>query len=183
MSDPLRLQAAAPWASAITAIHDLLTRLRIEHLFVGGAGEAAWTGSEVSGGTIDVLAALAPERKSQVPMMASNNGFIVDRDAVEAADELDLIPLGWNSDGQVVRIHVLVASNALYGRMFRSATTASFGEGEVGIPAAEDVVLMMLVGERSREAIDAVVDAAGGAFDRARLNDKLRSIGLPGSVL
>lgn len=183
MSEPLHLRAASPWAAAIEAVHDLLNRLKMDHLFVGTVGEYAWRGNEVASGSIDVLAALTPERKAQIPMMASNRGFIVDRDTVEAAAELDVVPIGWESEGFPIRIHVLVASNALYGRMFQTPVAAKMGQTMLQVPSAEDVVLMMIVGERRAADIESVAAAAGDTFDRARLNEKLKTIGLSGSLI
>lgn len=183
MTPALTLRAAPAISEAIAAIHDLLGRLKIDHLFVGSVAEAAWTGDELGAGAVDVLAAVTPERKGQIPMMASNRGFIVDRDAVEAADELDLVPLAWGDDGNRVRIHVLIASNALYGRMFTTPVSARSGDLDFFVPAAEDVVLMMLVGDRAAEERARVIEAAGERFDVVTLNTKLRSIGLERNVI
>lgn len=183
MTESLEMRAVGPWRAAIEAVHDLLSRLKMDHMFVGAVGEAAWLGEEIVGGAVDVLAALAPERKAQVPMMASNRGFVVDRDAVEAADELDVVPLAWDTEGVRVRIHVLVASNALYGRMFRTPVPVRMEETEMQVPSAEDVVLMMIVGERNRNDIERLADSAGSRFHRPTLNEKLKSIGLQGSVI
>ena len=183
MSDPLDIRAIGPWKAAIGAIHDLLTRLKMDHMFVGTVAESAWLGDDVVGGPVDVLAALAPERKGQIPMMAGNRGFIVDRDAVEAAAELDIVPLAWETDGVRVRVHVLLASNALYGRMFRTPAAARMDEMEMQVPSAEDVVLMMIVGDRDRAEIERVAMAAAPRFDRDALNTKLVSVGLPGGVI
>lgn len=183
MADPLSITASPPVAAAIGAVHDLLGRLKMDHLFVGSIGEAAWTGDFLMAGPVDVLAAATPERKGQIPMMASNRGFEVDREAVEAADELDLVPLGWDTDGVRVRIHVLLASNALYGRMFTTPVECRLGELDLRVPAAGDVVLMMIVGERPQEHLDRILEAAGDAVDRDTLNQKLRSVGLERSVI
>lgn len=183
MTPALTLRAAPGISDAIAAIHDLLTRLKIDHMFVGAVGEAAWTGSSVDAGSVDVLVMVTPERKGQIPMMASNRGFIVDRDAVEAADELDVVPLAWGDEVSRVRIHVLIASNALYGRMFGAATPATLDELNLLVPSSEDVVLMMMVGDRDERDRRGVIDAAGERFDRERLNVKLRSIGLERNVI
>ena len=183
MTSALALRASPPVQLAIDAIHDLLTRLKIDHLFVGSVGEAAWTGEEVAAGPVDVLVAVTPERKGQIPMMAANRGFLVDRDAVEAADELDLVPLGWPAASGAIRIHVLIASNALYGRMFTTPVEVLSGEIELLVPAAEDVLLMMMVGDRPAGEHRRLIEAAGARFDRDALNVKLRSIGLERNVL
>ena len=113
----LTIHATPRQAAAIAAADDLLAKQRIEHLFLGGVARAAWLGGLVDSGSIDVLALMQAQQKSNVAMMASNRGFHVDRDEVERTAELDLVPLAF--DG--VRVHVLVASNALYARMFAAA--------------------------------------------------------------
>jgi hypothetical protein len=128
---------------------------------------------------------MKPEQKPQVPMMAMNRGFLVDREAVEAADELDLIPMAIESEGVVVRVHVLVASNALYAKMVNDSVGAVAGATPVRVVSAEDLALMILVGDapQSSEQIDRVVAAAGPHFDREKLNEKLMAIGLQRKVL
>src|SRR5437764_374197 len=83
----------------------------------------AWLGGMIDSGSIDVLALMQPQQQNQVAMMANNRGFRVDRDEIEQTEELDLVPLTWPDDDEDVRVHVLVASNALYARMFAAART------------------------------------------------------------
>src|SRR6266581_4062553 len=113
----LTIRAAPGHAAAISAVDDLLAKQRIDHLFLGNVARAAWLGGLVDGGPVDVLGLMQPQQKNNVAMMASHRGFDVDRDEIERTAELDLVPLGF--DG--VRVHVLVASNALYARMFATA--------------------------------------------------------------
>jgi len=89
-------------------------------MFVGSVARSAWLGGLIDSGSIDVLGVMQPQQKNQVAMMASNRGFRVDRDEIDHAEELDLIPLTW-IDEDDVRVHVLVASNALYARMFATS--------------------------------------------------------------
>jgi hypothetical protein len=72
------------------------------------------------------------QQKNNVAMMASHRGFRVDRDEIEATEELDLVPLMFVDEAGDVRVHVLVASNALYARMFASSATARFHGRENG---------------------------------------------------
>ena len=172
----LTIRAAAAHARAIAAIDDLLARQRIEHLFVGAVARAAWLGGQVDSGSVDVLGLMQPQQKNSVAMMAANRGFAVDREEIEATEELDLVPLAFED----VRVHVLVASNALYARMFPAAREARCGEREVKVPAAEDVALMLKMSEDD----DAVRRLAASAeFDRAAYNAKLISIGLGALVV
>lgn len=182
---PLQLTSDDLRAEGIAAIDDLLNRLKIDHAFVGGVARSAWLGGRLDSGSIDVLALLPPERKNQVPMMASNRGFMVDRDAVEAADELDVIPLEWKSGNDSVRIHVLVASNALYAMMVNAAVDGRCGELPLRVASAEDLALMWIVGEEdeSEFLVRRLIDEAGALFDRERLNEKLVSIGLRRKVI
>ena len=172
----LTLEASPRHAAAIAAADDLLGRQRLERLFVGSVARAAWLGGTVDAGPVDVLALMQSQQKSNVAMMAANRGFGVDREELEATDELDLVPLTF--DG--VRVHVLVASNALYARMFASARAAQCGDREIRVPAAEDLALMLEMSE-DHDAVRAL--SAGAGFDRALYNEKLISIGLGALVV
>ena len=164
------LSASPQTARAVAAVTDLLTRLRIEHLFAGGIARAAWLGGDVTG-AIDVIALLKPEQKNQVATMAGNRGFDVDRDEVERCEELDLIPLMFDD----VRVHVLVASNALYGSMFAKAREVTVGELTIKVPSAEDVALLLALGD-DEMAVRALTTMPG--FDQAAYEKKMTSIGL-----
>jgi hypothetical protein len=165
------LSATGPCARAISAVDELLTRLRIEHLFAGAIARAAWLGGDVGRGSVDVIALLKPEQKNQVATMAANRGFNVDRDEVERSEELDLIPLTF--DG--VRVHVLVASNALYGSMFAAAREAPLGDAAIKVPSAEDLALLLALSE-DEAGVRALASSPG--FDRAAYERKMASIGL-----
>ena len=179
----LTIRAAAGHAAAIRAVDELLSRQRIEHLFLGNVARAAWLGGAVDSGSIDVLGLMHAEQKNNVAMMAGNRGFRVDREEIERTAELDLVPLAFHD----VRVHVLVASNALYARMFAGANVGRVlnpsGGGrvenpshiEIRVPSAEDLALLLTMSEDD----DAVRQIAGQPeFDRAMYNEKLISIGL-----
>jgi len=169
------LRATPRHARAVEAVAELLSKLRIESMFVGSVARAAWLGGLIDSGSIDVLGLMQPQQKNQVAMMANNRGFHVDRDEIDQAEELDLIPFNWiDADGDV-RIHVLVSSNALYARMFANARTVPFYEREIRVPSAEDVALLLSMSE-DRDDVRAL--AASEAFDRRAFNEKLVSIGL-----
>ena len=165
------LSVSPPYAGAIRAVADLLTRLRIDHLFAGAVARAAWLGGDVARGSIDVIALLKPEQKNQVATMASNRGFRVDRDEVEQSEELDLIPLTFED----IRVHVLVATNALYGSMFAAAREASVDGVAIKVPSAEDAALLLALAE-DEVGVRALMSLAG--FDRAAYERKMTSIGL-----
>src|SRR6185436_9619336 len=133
------IRAAARHDEAIHAVAELLGKLRIESIFVGSVARSAWLGAEVSEGSIDVLALMQAPQKNQVAMMASNRGFRVERDEIEQSEELDLVPLNHCSAGGDIRVHVLVASNALYGRMVSAGREARIGERPIRIAAPEDL--------------------------------------------
>jgi len=184
----LTIRAAPEYVAAILAVDDLLAKQRIERLFLGSVARAAWLGGMVDTGSVDVLGLMQSQQKNNVAMMASNRGFQVDRDEVERTAELDLVPLTF--DG--VRVHVLVASNALYARMFAGAHVgrvlnpyedeAADGLGTrptLRVPAAEDLALLLTMSDDD----DAVRQlAARPEFDRASYNEKLISIGLRGAI-
>ena len=178
------LRATARYVRAIESTAELLTRLRIESMFVGSVARVAWLGSMIDGGSIDVLALMQPQQQNQVAMMANNRGFRVDRDEIEQTEELDLVPLMWVDDEGDVRVHVLVASNALYARMFANARTielhTAINARQIRVPAAEDLALLLSM---SDELDDVRVLAAGESFDRSAFNEKLVSIGLRERVL
>jgi hypothetical protein len=174
------LHATPRHARAIEAVAELLSKLRIESMFVGSVARAAWLGGMIDNGSIDVLGLMQPQQKNQVAMMANNRGFRVDRDEIDQAEELDLIPLTWIDDDSDVRVHVLVASNALYARMFATARMIEFHNREIRVPAAEDLALLLSM---SDEHDDVRILAASEQFDRRAFNDKLVSIGLRELVL
>jgi hypothetical protein len=155
------------YARAIEAIKELLSRLKIESMFVGSVARAAWLGGGIDGGSIDVVALMQPQQKSQVAMMASNRGFRVERDEVDQSEELDLIPLHFAD----VRIHVLVASNALYAKMITAARTI----GDLRVASREDLALLLTLGE-DPSSVRELMSAAD--FDHVRYNERLLSIGL-----
>ena len=161
-----------PYESAVRALAGLLGKQRAEFVFVGTVARAAHLGSQpIAAGSVDALALIGQQQKNQLAMMAANSGFAVDRDELEATEELDLVPMKF--DG--VRLHVLVASNALYGRMVNDGTTAAFGDLTIRVPRAEDLALLL---QMSSDA-DALMElAASPGFDRAGFNRKLISIGL-----
>jgi hypothetical protein len=169
------IHASARHAQAIHAVAELLAKLRIESIFVGSVAHAAWLGTGVAEGSIDVLALMNAPQKNQVAMMASNRGFRVDRDEIEQSEELDVVPLNFVADEGEVRVHVLLASNALYGRMFAGAHEAELDERAIRVAAAEDLALMLLVAENEplMRRLILLPD-----FDRASFNERLVSIGL-----
>jgi hypothetical protein len=169
------IRASARYSRAIHATAELLTKLRIEAMFVGGVARAAWIGSEVDGGAIDVLALMNAPQKGQVAMMASNRGFRVDRDELEQTDELDLIPLNFVDPEGEIRVHVLLASNALYGRMVSSGVAATIDERELRVPRAEDLALLLLMSE-DQEALSHLTTLP--EFDLVAFRERLSSIGL-----
>ena len=167
----MTLSATPPYARAIHAVAELLTKLRIDHLFAGTIARAAHLGGDIARGSVDVIALLTPEQKEQVAMMASHRGFLVDRDEVEQSEELDLIPLALDD----VRVYVLVASNALYGSMFASACEVSVDGVTIKVPSAEDVALLLMLSE-DEVGVRALTASAG--FDRAAYEKKRMAIGL-----
>lgn len=176
-----RVEASEQHQAAVLATDELLSKLKLEHAWVGGVAVSAWLGLPVESGAVDVLALLSTERSRQVPMMASNRGFRVEPAEVEAAEELDLIPMKFGD----VRIHVLMASNALYARMLPLAVAASIGEREIRVVSAEDLALMLTVAEdeASRLFREQLIRTSGGEFDVRGFNEKLASIGLRGEML
>ena len=165
------IRASELYAAAIHAVAELLSKLKLDSAFVGSVARSAWLGSVVDAGPVDVLTLMTPEQKNQVAMMANNRGFHLDRHEIDATEEMDVIPMRF--DG--VRVHVLVASNALYGRMVAAAVTATYDARDVRVASAEDLVVLSIVGEDS-ETIDALTSMPG--FNRSSLNRKLVSIGL-----
>jgi hypothetical protein len=165
---------------ALRATADLLTRQRLAAAYVGSVGRAAWLGGEVAAGSIDVVAVMGPQQKNQVAMMASNRGWRVDRAEIEQSEELDLIPLNFVDAEGEVRVHVLVASNALYGRMVAAARETTFEELTIKVPPPEDFALLLALAGDEAGLRSLTADVA---FDRHGYNEKLISIGLPGMVV
>jgi len=174
------ISAIGRHARALRAIADLLARLRLSSAFAGSVARSAWLGGEVSAGSIDVIAVMGPQQKNQVAMMASNRGWRVERDEIEQSEELDLIPLNFVDPEGDVRVHVLVASNALYGRMVAAAVEVQFEELTLHVPSAEDFALLLgIAGDQN--SVEVLTSAV--PFDRHAFNEKVVSIGLPGLVV
>ncbi len=169
------IRATARHSRAIHATADLLAKLRIDAMFVGGVARAAWIGGEVDSGAIDVLALMNAPQKGQVAMMAANRGFRVDREELEQTDELDLIPLNFVDEEGEVRVHVLLASNALYGRMVSAAVSVTIEDRGLHVPRAEDLALLLLMSE-DQEAVSHLTTLP--EFDLAAFRERLSSIGL-----
>ncbi|PYQ27850.1 MAG: hypothetical protein DMF56_18420 [Acidobacteria bacterium] len=70
---------------------------------------------------------------------------------------------------------MLLASNALYGRMMNNAKPAQIDERTIRVAAAEDLALMLLVGE-DEAAVRKLTMLP--EFDRSAFHDRLTSIGL-----
>lgn len=171
---------------AVLALADLMQRLRMESAFVGEVARAGWLGEPLAAsGPVDMLALVQPDRAQQIPMMAANRGFRVEKEELQRTEELDLLPMWWEGARTPVRVHVLFASNALYSHMIRDAVPATAGGAPLRIVAAEDLALLMLVGdaEGAGAGIAHLRLRAGERFDRDRLNGQLASIGLGGRAL
>lgn len=169
------IRASARYQDAIHATAELLQKLRIDALFVGGVAKASWLEGEVASGAVDVLALMNAPQKNQLATMASHRGFRVDRTEIEQAEELDLVPLNFiHPDGEV-RVHVLLASNALYGRMVPAGVETTIGERTIRVPRAEDLALLLLFAE-DEQTVRSL--ATLPEFDRAAFQERLVSIGL-----
>lgn len=171
------IRAAARYHRAIHATAELLEKLRIDAIFVGGVARAAWLGSELAGGAIDVLALMNAPQRGQLAMMASNRGFRVDREEIEQTEELDLVPLNFVDAEGEVRVHVLLASNALYGRMVAAGQPATIDDRALRVPRAEDLALLLLFAEDEATVRSLAVLPE---FDRSAFQEKLTSIGITG---
>ncbi len=168
-----RIAASPLYERAIAAVADLLSRQRLDSVFAGNVARAAHLGTPVGDGSIDVIATMGPQQKNQVAMMASNRGFRVEREEIAAAEELDLIPMHFED----VRVHVLVASNALYGRMVADGAEAQGPgpEASLKVPRLEDFALLL---QMSNDVTSLMKLIETPEFDRGAYNRKLTSIGL-----
>lgn len=171
------IRATARHSRAIHAVAVLLEKLKIDGMFVGHVARSAWFGEEVSGGAIDLLALMTAPQRNQLAMMASNRGFRVEREELESVEELDLVPMHFRDEEGEVRVHVLLATNALYGRMIAAGATAEFDGREVKIPRAEDFALLLLMGD-DQDAVRSLT--AMPEFDLTAFRERLASIGLGG---
>jgi hypothetical protein len=174
------IRATARYSRAIHAVAELLGKLKIDAMFVGNVARGAWLDAEIGSGAVDVIAVMTPQQKSQVAMMAANRGFRVERDELDATEELDLIPIHFLDEEEEVRVHVLLASNALYGRMVSVAIATQLDERTVKIPRAEDLALMLLMAEDA-EAVQRLTGMP--QFDLAAFRERLSSIGLGGEAV
>jgi hypothetical protein len=166
------IRASARHTRAIHSTAELLARLRVESVFVGSVARAAWLGDPIESGSIDALALMNAPQKNQLAMMASNRGYRVEPDEIEQSVELDLVPLNFVDEEGDVRVHVLLASNALYGRMVRDGVDVAQG---IRVPRAEDFALLVMMSEDD-DAIRRMRVLPG--FDNAAFDERLVSIGL-----
>ncbi|MGZ8831352.1 MAG: hypothetical protein ACXW2Q_13365, partial [Thermoanaerobaculia bacterium] len=95
-------------------------------------------------------------------------------------------PLNFADPEGEIRIHVLVGSNALYGRMVKAGVAAILSDRDdttFRVAAAEDLALLLALGEDddSRRGAEMLVRLPG--FDRPAYNGRLVSIGLPQLVV
>jgi hypothetical protein len=176
----LTIRATPRHARAVDATADLLMKQRVDCAFAGAVARAAWLGGLLDNGSVDVLALMQPQQKNNVAMMATHRGFRVEQEEIDQSEELDLVPLNFVDDEGDVRVHVLLASNALYAKMIGAAVPATLGAREVRVPAAEDFALLSAMSEDD-DAVRALSGADG--FNRNAYNDKLVSIGLSALVL
>ena len=174
------IRATARHSRAIQAVAVLLEKLKIDGMFVGHVARSGWFGEEVGGGAIDLLALMTAPQRNQLAMMASNRGFRVEREELESVEELDLVPMYFRDEEGEVRVHVLLATNALYGRMIASGVTADFAERTLKIPRAEDFALLLLMGD-DQDAVRTLT--ALPEFDLVAFRERLASIGLGGEVI
>ena len=173
------VRASARYERAIGAVADLLTRQRIEALFLGDVALSYWLGRSVERGSLEVLALMTPQQKNPVTMMASHRGFRIDREEIEQSEELDLIPLHFEDAEGSVAVHILLASNALYGRMVAAGRSTSLGETSLRIPPPEDLALLLSMAEDDQSRRDREMLIRLPEFDRRGFNERLISIGLP----
>ena len=169
------VRAAARHGRAIDAVSDLLARLRIEFIFVGSVARSAWLGTAVENGPVDVIALMRDEQRNQVAMMGSHRGFRVEREEIAQSEELDLVPLNFSHPEGDVRVHVLLATNALYGRMVASRMQAPWNDVMIPVPAAVDLAILLAVAEDPHSEMIVRLPE----FDRHVYNQRLVSIGLP----
>jgi len=173
------IRATARYTRAIQSTAELLAKLRVESIFVGNVARSAWLGTEVDRGAVDVLALLNGPQKNQLAMMASNRGYRVEKDELEASVEFDLVPLHFVDPEGEVRVHVLLASNALYGRMVSVGLPTTSYE-TIRVPSREDFALLLLMSD-DHDAVQQL--AALPDFDRRAFDDRLVAIGLGGRVI
>lgn len=170
----MAISATPRHARAILSTAELLGKLKAEHVFVGAVARAAWLGGDVAGGAIDVLALAGPQKNS-IAMMASNRGYRVERHEVEEADELDLVPLNYMHEDGEVRVHVLLATNALYARMVTGGREVQLGDANVRVAAPEDLALLMTMAD-DELSVRRLAKLEG--FNLPAYNQRLVSIGL-----
>ena len=178
------VRASERYRRAIAATSDLLRRLRLEAMYVGSVARSAWLGGRVERGSLDLIALMNEQQRNQLAMMASNRGFRIEQAEIDQSEELDLVPLNFVDPEGDVRVFVLLASNALYGRMAAARVPAMLDDIEISVPRAEDFALLLAVAEEDAEAMrdrEMLIRVPG--FDRHSYNERLISIGLPRLVV
>ena len=160
-----------------------MTRQRIETVFLGNVAASCWLDRTVEQGSLDLLALMTPQQKNPVTMMASHRGFRIDQAEIDQSEELDLVPLNLDDEEGTIAVHVLLASNALYGRMVAAGIAASMGEISLRVPPPEDLALLLSMAEDDQSRRDREMLIRLPTFDRRSFNERLVAIGLPQLVL
>jgi hypothetical protein len=186
MDRTLTLAGDGARIGAARAAAAMLATLRMDHAIVGDLALHAWLEEDVpAAGSVDLLGMVQTERAGQIPRIAPDHGFHVDPAQAAEAEELDLLPMTWRGGEREVKVHLLFATNALYGRMVRESVAVAGEESELKVIRAEDLALLLLVSDEP-EALAAIARLRlklGPALDVEGLNRKLVSIGLSGKVL
>jgi len=164
---------------AAAILDELMEQVKIDYAFVGSIALNAWLDVPVAG-SLDLLALISPERGSQLPMMATQRGFRVDREEMEAVKELDLLPMHFEGE-QEIRVNVLMATNALYSNMIARRREVSINDDRtVWIIAPADLALLLRVAEDETSAgqFTNLLERQASEVDVEKFNRNLRSIGL-----
>jgi hypothetical protein len=159
------------------AIHDItavLESLHIEHAVIGGIANAIW-GEPRATIDVDVTVSVNEEELTgTVPAIAANFRPAIS-DPVAFVRQTRVLPLD-TADG--VRIGVIFALLPFELDAIRRARDVSIAGRTVHVVTAEDLVLMKITSERSRDVSDAeaIVRRRAGELDRGYLEPRIREL-------
>lgn len=160
----------------------LLRQVEAPYAFVGDVALNAWLDRPHNGHTVDVVTLLG-DRPTSLLAAAGEAGLTFDEREIARCEELDLIPLRFDGRSDSVRIHLLLATNALYGRMIQSAVEGEVEGTWVRVVSAEDLALLLSISgtEESARSLEELTTAPGVNFDHERFRRMLTMIGIAGA--
>lgn len=163
-----------PLDRAIHAITHVLESQHIDYAIVGGIANAIW-GEPRATVDVDVTVAVEDENlRATIPAIAAHFHPAIP-DPVAFVEQTRVLPLD-TADG--VRVDVIFALLPFELEAIRRARKVPLGERTVAVVTPEDLVLMKIISERTRDLLDAeaIVRRRANELDRPYLEPRIREL-------